>query len=466
MGLGTTTTLGLSFVLALSAGTAGQDAALGEPAEWQASVLPQTEEIAALATGVAVGPDAIVAVGQRACSWARKKTGDIGPCWGQPWISQDGSTWEAVPARSSGLDLGDLLYATSGPEIGVDGVAYGPAGYVAFGWAGEDGEQGTRDTTMVPALWRSSDGRSWQRLPTPASFSGEFLMLPGPWLRDIAGTEAGYLLAGTIYGMPAPRAAIWSSPDGLEWTLADDDTAFDVGAYIDTMEVPAAGGIVDIALAPGATDFAGAVAVGTACPPAKRGAGPRGRAWADYEWTTGNCEARVWETADGLTWEARPIEAHDAKGRPIETSWTDGVATDGDRSVVGVEGKRLLVSDGDGVWTVAGAGRLGRERALSADAGGFHAFVPKCTRERCRRRTLEVWASTDGSNWAVDSAQPRMPVPVEGFLDAATAVAGDRIVVVAGFWAAPHTDVASMALLSPALTTSETAAATTGPEAP
>ncbi len=100
---------------------------------WGASVLPQTEEIAALVTGVAVGPELMVAVGQRACE--RTKNEDLGRCWGQPWVSTDGVSWEAVEARTSGLDLGRFIAATSGPEIGVEGVTSGPGGFVAFGWA-------------------------------------------------------------------------------------------------------------------------------------------------------------------------------------------------------------------------------------------------------------------------------------------------------------------------------------------
>jgi hypothetical protein len=453
MRLGTSSAAALTLALALSTAATGQDTATGEATAWQGSVLPQTEDIAALATGVAVGPDAIVAVGQRACRRAQKKGGDIGPCWGQPWISQDGITWEAVPAHSSGLDLGRLLYATSGPEIGVDGVAYGPAGYVAYGWAGTAGASDPREASMEAALWRSSDGRSWERVPSPEGFSGDFLMLSGPWLHDIAGTDAGYLLVGTIYGTPAPRAAIWSSPDGLEWTLAEDDAVFDVGAYIDTMEVPIAGGISDLAVAPGAADFAGAIAVGSVCPAAMEGAGPRARAWAAFEWTTGSCAASAWKTTDGVSWEAYPIAAEDASGRRIETSWADGVATSVDASVVGVGRKRLLVSEQSGAWTVAGTGRVGRQLALSSDDGGFHALVPRCTATHCRRRTLEVWSSPTGSTWDVDPTQPRMPARAEDFLEVDTAVFGDSIVVVSGYWAAPQTDLASMALLSPGFTT-------------
>ena len=105
------------------------------------------------------GPDTLVAVGRRACE--RTKSEEIGRCWGQPWVSTDGVAWEAVEARTSGLDLGRFSAVTSGPEVGVEGVAYGPGGFVAYGWA--HGEGGRR--LPAPALWRSDDGRSWERVP-------------------------------------------------------------------------------------------------------------------------------------------------------------------------------------------------------------------------------------------------------------------------------------------------------------
>ncbi len=246
-----TTLAGAALILALTPTAMAQDAPGIDTDAWSATVLPQTEDTSALATGVAVGSDLVVAVGGRACE--RVKNGDLGRCWGQPWISTDGVSWEAVEARTSGLDLGRFTMATSGPEIGVEGVAYGPGGFVAYGWAAGGGRPGS----LAPALWRSADGRSWERVPAPQGFQTEGLMqlmVPGPWLHAIAGSEDGYLLGGVLYVKPAPRAAIWSSPDGLTWTLADGDEVFDVGAYIDTMETPMAGGIDSIAIAPSGAD--------------------------------------------------------------------------------------------------------------------------------------------------------------------------------------------------------------------
>jgi hypothetical protein len=413
-----------------------------DPDAWAAVVLPQAEKIAGLATGVATGPDSIVAVGRRACE--RMKNEDIGRCWGQPWISTDGVAWEAVEARTSGLDLGRFYPVTSGPEIGVEGVAYGPGGFVAYGRTETEDLMGQR-----VALWRSEDGRSWERVSNPEGFDTEGQMLSGPWLHSIAGSEDGYLLGGTIYGKPAPRAAVWSSPDGLTWTLAEGDEVFDVGAYIDTMETPAAGGIEAVTIAPPRAESAWhAVAVGSTCPQGEPGAGPEGGMSRTYDWTTGQCRAQAWRSADGLTWERLDL--------PNGYFHAGSVATDGRHVIVGAtstENIKEIISSANGIDWAAHGGKAGRQVALAADSSGFRALVPSCLNEECRRRTLELWSSVDGVWWGVDQAQPTMPEGAQDFIDVDMADDGDRVVVTAGYWTAPQTDLTSMALLSPPLTT-------------
>lgn len=447
-----TIVVGAALLLALAPGAVAQAQQGADASGWSAVVLPQTEAIAALATGVAVGPDVIVAVGQRACQWRNRKTADIGRCWGQPWISPDGITWEAVEARTSGLSLGRFTMATSGPELGVEGVAYGPGGFVAYGWA-KPVDGAARDESIAPTLWRSDDGRAWDRIPTPESFAGDYLMELGPWLNDIAGTEAGYLLVGTIFGTPAPRGAVWSSPDGLSWTLADGDETFDVGAYIDTMEVPASGGIAAVAVPPGATDFSDAMAVGAACPADEPGAGPKGGDWREtYDWTTGSCWARYWQTRDGLIWAASVFEVIDAAPLPEGSYGAGSVAADGNRVVAGIHPSLVLFSEDRQAWGVAGGDELGTQAALAATVGTFHALVPACDGAGCRRKTLALWSSTDGAAWAPTSAQPTMPSGAGDFIHVDAVPSGDRLVVTAGYRTTPRDRLASMALLSPEMT--------------
>ncbi len=444
-------TLVAIMVLALATPASGQDDA-SEDEGWSAAALSKTEDVAALAVGVAAGPDSIVVVGQRTC--VQKPQWELGRCWGQPWVSADGRAWRAVDARTSGLDLGLFQHWLHGPGLGLAGVAHGPAGFVAYGWAVPEASMGTKAerrgvAPIEPTLWQSGDGTAWSRLPSPDGFSTEGLMVTGPWLRAITGTEDGYLLAGTIYDTPAPRAAIWSSPDGLEWTLAGPETAFDVGAYIDTMEIPAAGGISAFAVEPSTDgETGGVIAVGSACPKAKAGAGPKGRGWKAWDWTTGECQARIWRSVDGLTWRAGALE--DASGSQVEAFAADAVATIGSAEVVGVYPKRILYAGEESTWAASSDRKARRQRALAASEAGFHAFVPKCVVDRCRRRTLAAWSSPDGAEWALDASQPALPVGVDEFVYVDATAFGDRTVAIAGYFPSRGDDFVSVALLSPA----------------
>jgi hypothetical protein len=439
--------------LMLPAGPASAAPPSPETGDWSSVVLAQTEEVPAMATGVAVGPTAMVAVGGRACE--RTLSDDFGGCWGQPWVSADGVTWEAVDAHASGLDLGRFTAATSGPEVGIEGVAFGPGGFVAFGWVASDRDSliGTGRWGVAPALWRSDDGRSWERLPTPDSFIAEGPMLSGAWPQTIVGTDDGYLLGGTLYATPAPRAAIWSSPDGLTWTLAGPDDVFDIGGYVDTLEVPGTGGVYAIAVAPGGSPRAGsAIAVGEACPGPDEGVGPKGSWAAAFEWTPGDCAARLWRSLDGETWEVDRFRAAEGGSLRREPYWARTVATTGEQDVARVEPHKVLVSADGNTWDVARGGRLGRHLAVTAVDGQFYALLPECTAAECRRKGLALWSSEDGATWHRDVTQPPLPADPQDFIDVDMVAAGDRLVVAASYFSAPYGELASMALVSPPLT--------------
>jgi hypothetical protein len=394
----------------------------------------------------------VVAIGGMTCE--RTRSDDFGRCWGQPWVSRDGATWEAVEASSSGLDLGRFRAATSGPEVGVEGVAHGPAGFVAFGWAQSDPgsrRAGTGPSGVTPALWRSDDGTSWDRLPTPSSFRAAGPMYSGALPVTILGTPRGYLLGGVLYDTPAPRAAIWSSTDGRTWALAGPDEAFDIGAYVDTLEMPAAGGISAITASP--PDGASAeryVAVGEACPGAARFARPTG-AWAKaFQWTPGDCASRVWRSEDGLTWRTepfRPADGGDLAPVPYEAG---SVAASGDRDIVGVAPERVLVSDDGRTWDVADG--VGAHLALASLAGRLYALVAECADAGCQSRSLALWGSDDGASWSRHPSQPSLPIKAQEVVSVDVAPAGDRLVVTVGYFGAPYGELTSAALLSPVLT--------------
>ena len=145
---------------------------------WRVEALPPRP---ASATGERVGAvtasdDGFVAVGYR-------ETEDVRD--GMVWSSTDGETWATA---------GDALF--KGVEL-VD-VAPAPSGYVAVGIESADGDH---PSTVV---YGSENGRSWQRLaPLPAT---------GDTYPDaIAGGAQGVVVVGSD---AAGATAVWRSDDG------------------------------------------------------------------------------------------------------------------------------------------------------------------------------------------------------------------------------------------------------------
>jgi hypothetical protein len=138
------------------------------------------------------------------------------------WVSADGITWERVadpgsvfsgPANGSAPEVGDQ---------GMEAVAVGKGLIVAVGSAHEDA-----------AVWISTDGYDWQRIPhDEAVFGG----MSGQWMHDVIFTGDRFIAVGTDLACPecidrfAPQAAVWTSEDGITWSrVPDDPEVFGVG---------------------------------------------------------------------------------------------------------------------------------------------------------------------------------------------------------------------------------------------
>lgn len=118
------------------------------------------------------------------------------------WRSPDGLQWSRIPpdARTFGSDGGQWM---------LDVTAAGP-GLVAVGTYGAQG-------TLV--TWTSDDGESWTRAPSAQdAFAGS-----GLYLHAVAAREDRLVAVGEDYGRRA--AAVWTSSDGLSWTRSTHDEA-------------------------------------------------------------------------------------------------------------------------------------------------------------------------------------------------------------------------------------------------
>lgn len=172
--------------------------------------------------------------------------GGTGPAVGSPhgvsiWTTRDGERWSEVPDTDAlgASELTDVVQRGSG----FAGVGFGRAGaddlLQAVTYSSPDGLRWTRspapgseETVMralsvagvgyvavgehraagrsKPALWRSTDGSVWQRVPidlTPGSMSA------------VTATPSGSLVAVGHADGPPTLLALWTSTDGLTWTF-------------------------------------------------------------------------------------------------------------------------------------------------------------------------------------------------------------------------------------------------------
>jgi hypothetical protein len=113
------------------------------------------------------------------------------------WTSADGASWKPEdPKAAFGSDV-------------VVGVAARPSGYVAVG----------RTEAGSPAIWRSSDARTWDAVDLPTS------IFENAYFQRVGAFAGGFVASGSI-GVPDGQLgdfrvitpAMWWSADGSSWT--------------------------------------------------------------------------------------------------------------------------------------------------------------------------------------------------------------------------------------------------------
>ena len=333
------------------------------PAEAQASLGSST-----VIRAVANANGRLVAVGPREC---QSSGTDLTACSAHVLWSEDGVSWTTVV--SGDLDVGTYV-DTSGPDPGMVDVAGGPEGFVAIGYAGSE--------RVAPAVWTSRDGEGWKRATLGKVFDGARV-------RAVVAGGPGWVTVGKVYTPDGPRGAAWTSPDGQAWTRAPDGPAFDVGGYLDTLEDPGSGGLLDVAAVGEVI-----VAVGTTCDATGKG-----------------CRAATWKSPDGgATWTrssgldgARDFEfvVHGDHGFVAF-----GRACEGDAADSACQPVVATSSDGS-AWASANSTVLpaaARFRAAVAIEGGIVAVasVPS---------GVLVIVSRDGTTWQVLHEEHYVPTP-------------------------------------------------------
>jgi hypothetical protein len=140
----------------------------------------------------------LVAVGS--AGDAKRSTGAV------TWRATDPDRWERVATD-------DSLEGTV-----MNSVTAGPGGIVAVG--SDVGSQRA-------VAWRSDDGVTWTQAPEAPELENHGLRIE---MRAVAWTSAGYVAGGhLLFGTQYPAAVIWTSPDGLAWTRANEPPSFSQG---------------------------------------------------------------------------------------------------------------------------------------------------------------------------------------------------------------------------------------------
>jgi hypothetical protein len=178
------------------------------------------------------------------------------------------STWSRVP-HDEAVFGGDGAQEMSGVTVGGPGlVAVGSDGFGAL-----ETYLRTRPWGRHAAVWTSTDGITWSRVPHDESVFG------GGGMRSVVAGGPGLVAVGVG---DTSVAAVWTSVDGITWSRVPHDEAVFGGEGNQEMNSVTAGGPGLVAVGVGGTPASGRLY--------SRGAGA----------------AAVWTSVDGLTWSRVP----------------------------------------------------------------------------------------------------------------------------------------------------------------
>jgi len=244
-------------------------------------------------------------------------------------------------------------------------VTVGGPGLVAVGWDG----QGILETSpdVDAAIWTSVDGDTWSRVPHDEEVFGaawiNSVTVGGPGLVAVGGTE-GYWTDGD--------AVVWTSVDGITWSrVPHDETVF--------------GGVDSQVINDVTVGGPGLVAVGQ-----DGGIGP----W-DHNADT---NAAVWTSVDGINWSRVPHDetVFGTGGNPSMLGVTVGgpglVAVGADYHPSGLAETPVWTSPDGITWTRVPDDEAVRGSMTGVTAGGSGLVAVGAE--------AMVWTSVDGITWS------------------------------------------------------------------
>ena len=119
------------------------------------------------------------------------------------WVSEDDREWERI-------EHDEEVFGGEGPQVMVDAAVTDQAVVAVGDDRGTDGDG---------AVWRSADGRDWERVQAPDVLGGH----GAQFVTSVAAGGPGLVAVGHDFGVSAPAA--WTSADGRTWERVVRDTS-------------------------------------------------------------------------------------------------------------------------------------------------------------------------------------------------------------------------------------------------
>ena len=137
------------------------------------------------------------------------------------WTSTDGLVWQRVAHDEAVFGGAD--------RQSMESVTIGGPGLVAVG---------VDSGLYASAVWTSTDGLVWQRVPHDGAVFGDGDNKQ--WMRSVTVGGPGLVAVGWDDGRQA--AAVWTSVDGITWQRVPHDETVFGGDFLQDMSSVAAGG--------------------------------------------------------------------------------------------------------------------------------------------------------------------------------------------------------------------------------
>ncbi len=291
---------------------------------------------------------------------------------------------------------------TSNSGVRLSAVTEGPNGLIAAGSV-------SRGLSTIGAIWRSSDGNSWERVPHDPDVFGSLAEGHDVSIDAIEADDNGYVAVG----LNGTTAVAWTSIDGITWTSH-------------LMEAPDAGRMMLASLEKGNLGW---IATGAESsngqPPTTEPPNPT---------TIVHSQGAIWWSTDGRAWKR--VESDALVSATSNLHVLDVVQTDRGLYAAGVEAWDPITRSDGAIWFSDDGltwERLETPGLVGADESGIESITELnglLVAVGQSRRSAHIWSSSDGTSWV--SVHDEAPTTAETWLPIRDLVATESGLVAVG----------------------------------